>query len=125
RFLRRVGLARSRVDSNTDGSSGKQREERFHDKPFHSGGRAENEGGNRRRHDRARRENEAEGGGEKRFAYRRLQGLGSQDRERKPDGGDAPSFQADAKGLAAFFQSPLQRAERPAELLGRFIARQT
>ena len=30
-----------------------------------------------------------------------------------------------AQGLAAFFQSPLQRAERPAELLGRFIAGQT
>src|SRR5258708_37576543 len=53
-----------------------------------------------------------------------MQDLGSQDRESKPDGGDTPSCQPDAQGLAAFFQSPLQRAERPAELPGRFIAGQ-
>jgi hypothetical protein len=96
-----------------------------HGKAFHGGGRAENEGGNRRGHDCPRRENEAEGGVEKRLAYSRLQGLGSQDRESEPDSGDTPAIQPDSKGLAAFFQSPLQRAERPAELLGRFIAGQT
>ena len=51
--------------------------------------------------------------------------LGYQDRKSQSHGGDAPAFQASSQRLAAFLQPPLQRAERPTELLGRFIASQT
>src|SRR5262245_58335231 len=66
----------------------------------------------------------AEGGVAQRLTHRRLQGLGSQHGQREADRCDAAAFQPAPESLAAFFEAPLQSAQRPAEVLGRFIARQ-
>ena len=59
-----------------------------------------------------------------RRANGRVEGRRRQHRQGQAGGRDAPALQPRAQGGPAFLQSPLQRAERPAELFGGFVAGQ-